>query len=150
MPPHFDPNEDRFRRFKRLMPRGSDITLIMLKGHLLIEEELDIFLENISRAPKYLSEARLSFNQRLRLMQAIALYPDDNLGRFVEGVGQLRNKLAHRAEVGNLNNAIDALLKILFEENYIEPKDARQRARFLKTALAFTCGVVNGYARGFT
>ena len=41
--------DDRFRteifeRFMRLMP-ANDLTLILLKGHLLVEEQMDKFIE---------------------------------------------------------------------------------------------------------
>ena len=149
MPSHFNPDEDRYHRYQRLMPKGLDLTLIILKGHLLIEEELDIFLQSMARAPQYLSQARLSFYQRLRLMQAVAVWPDGNVGNFVVGVGSLRNRLAHHAEVANPEATVDQLLATFFEEEYIQPKNPRERAKFLKSAFAFTIGTIHGHARAF-
>ena len=132
------------------MPRGIDPTLIILKGHLLIEEELDIFLKAISLAPSYLSGSRLTFYQQLRIMQAIANWPVDEVGEFVEGVGKLRNRLAHNVEVLDLENSLDELLRGFFRQEYVRPRDRRQRARFLKTAFAFTIGALHGFSEGFT
>jgi hypothetical protein len=53
--------EDPKRRFLRLIPKSNDLTLVVLKGHLLIEEQLDFFIERITREPKALNGARLIF-----------------------------------------------------------------------------------------
>src|SRR5688572_17947526 len=51
-------------RFRRLMPKTTDLTLLVLKGHLLIEEELQAFLEMSVKEPKALDDARLTFIQK--------------------------------------------------------------------------------------
>src|SRR5437660_7092438 len=95
--------EDSYDRYRRLMPRTQDLTLIVLKGHLLIEEQFDFFLEELSRQPKFLEQTRLTFMQKFRLTQALAgLGSRNELSIFVESINKLRNKMAHRAEIGSL------------------------------------------------
>jgi len=59
-----------YERFRRLLPlRNLEFTV--LKGHLLVEEQLQVFLEASCRHPGFLEDARLSFSQKARLTQAL-------------------------------------------------------------------------------
>src|SRR6266542_454222 len=100
--------EDAYERYRGLMPKSQDITLLVLKGHLLLEEQLDFFLEEFARNPSLLQKARLTFLQKLRLMQAFTgLSMRDELSKFVEQANIVRNQLAHSAEVGELDLKVD-------------------------------------------
>lgn len=78
---------------------GADRQVILLKGHLLIEEQLQAFIESKLRHPEAISDARFAFHQRLAL--AKALYSEPN--RFGYGwvwesiklLNSLRNLMVH-------------------------------------------------------
>jgi hypothetical protein len=59
------------RFFTHLLPAGDDLTLIVLKGHLLIEEQLNARLQDLARKPEPLSEARLRFHALSKLCMAL-------------------------------------------------------------------------------
>ena len=150
MPSHAEPREDAYQRFRRLMPKTQDLTLIVLKGHLLLEEQLQHFLDDLSRKPQALSDARLTFFQRWRLMQAITGHShSDNIVRFVDGASRLRNRLAHHAEVLELEQAVDGLLNTFYEDEFYPPVSKRQRATELRNAFALTVAMVSGFTSGF-
>jgi hypothetical protein len=144
------PNDELLARFQRLMPRSRDLTLVVLKGHLLIEEQLHEFLRVLARFPDDLERARLSFAQHRNLVQALCGYPkDDHVGRFIDAANALRNRLAHAADVDDLAVRVDTLLAAFYEEEFEPPTTDAQRATMLRHAFAYTCGVLSGFARGF-
>ena|SRR5215510_9125451 len=134
-------------RFKRLMPRSQDLTLLVLKGHLLIEEELNHFLEKASRKPALVVNDRLTYAQKLQLLKAFSGCDGEEVG-FATELNALRNTLAHRADVPNLPQRIDALLH-RFNKEVPKKLTPRQRASWFSAQLAMICGMLRGFADGF-
>ena len=98
-------------RLLRLLPKGRDLTLIILKGHLLVEEELNDFLVRCSFQPTALEDARLTFLQKLRVVRAF--YPLRQSAAewgLAEDLNRLRNKISHHAEVLDLHSLVDRLV----------------------------------------
>jgi hypothetical protein len=61
--------DDRFRRhFPR---RSNDFTLVVLKGHLLLEESVNRLLAALLSEPEAIEGANLRFYQKLCLIQAL-------------------------------------------------------------------------------
>ena len=52
---------DAFRRFLKLLPHGQDLALVILKEHLLIEEQIKLIINERVRKHESLSDARLTF-----------------------------------------------------------------------------------------
>ncbi|MGA2037715.1 MAG: hypothetical protein ABSH42_00440 [Bryobacteraceae bacterium] len=61
---------ERFQEKIGLRP-GADLQMILLKAHLLIEEELQAFIDRSVRDARLLKKARFTFAQRLILAEAI-------------------------------------------------------------------------------
>jgi hypothetical protein len=129
------------------MSRLQDLTLIVLKGHLLIEEQLEYFMDQAARAPEQLRDARLTYAQKLQLVRALSGMNGEELD-FAKAINGIRNGLAHRAEVKDLPNRIDVLLR---QHNKQVPRNLTrcQRAAWLRAQLVFVCGALNGIADGF-
>ena len=89
---------DRFQELLGLRP-GADVQMVLLKGHLLIEEQLQSYVDQVVPNKEALQEARLSFHQRLALAQALHPAPT----RFgsgwvwasVRALNVLRNQMVH-------------------------------------------------------
>ena len=62
------------KRFLEKMPRTDDLTLLVLKGHLLIEELVNSTIDALLPNPAALSAAQLDCYQRIRLL--MAMVPD--------------------------------------------------------------------------
>jgi hypothetical protein len=67
-PPEARDFEDRFRKH---LPRSSDLTLVVLKGHLLMEEQIDGLISDLLPNPDALALARPNLFFRLRLARAL-------------------------------------------------------------------------------
>ena len=135
-------NEDPIARLKRLLSRLQDLTLMILKGHLLIEEQLDHFLSELSRAPAELVAARLTYSQKLHLVCAITGVKSDVL-EFAKALNKVRNSLAHRADADDLPEQIVNMLR-RFAPDAPARLTARQRVSWLRAQIVCVCGAING------
>ncbi len=91
---------DRFSKiqatFVELFQNVDAVALVVLKGHLLIEEALDTILRKFVYHPEFLSDARLSFAQKIEIARSISLDEHNNeMWALVKAINSLRNELAH-------------------------------------------------------
>ena len=88
-----------FRRFYTLLPRTNDPTLLVLKVHLLIEEQLRQLVDERVAKPEAVSEARLDCFQVVCLCEAFCAYETGpKLWNALRKLNKLRNDLAHTLE----------------------------------------------------
>ena len=86
-------------RFERLLLTLQDTELILLKGHLLLEEQITSLIESYLMKPKGLEQARLSFAQKAHLLfclHQISITHDDL--KLILELNRIRNRLAHEAD----------------------------------------------------
>lgn len=92
----FRSHDERNQLLLDLLPKVDDITLITLKGHLLVEEALYSIVVSHCNFPKYIGEARLSFYQLSHLAKALIALPiHDSVFPAIHRLNKLRNELAH-------------------------------------------------------
>src|SRR5438105_3432514 len=85
--------DEVFKRFTRLMPAG-DLTLIVLKGHLLVEEQMDKFIEtSLGEAAAAFDSLRLPFWRKWKFAKQLhrprGLFP--KTWGSVNDLNELRN-----------------------------------------------------------
>jgi hypothetical protein len=143
-------NEDFEARFRRHLPR-SNRTLIILKGHLLMEELINEFLGEVLPNPDAVDLAKLNFATRLHLLEA--LLPKGSFSDIfdaAEKLNTLRNKLAHHLEHPQIENFTENFLRTFespdvpiceFEKEPIE--------RRLRRCISFLCGQLYGMREAF-
>src|ERR1043166_1385199 len=84
-----------------LLSCSDDLTLLTLKGHLVIENLLDTILSRLLRIPNLPVDenAKLGFYQKLKLVESAVcnLEPGPNADIFcaITKLNSVRNKLAH-------------------------------------------------------
>ena len=100
-------------RLLKFLP-SDDVTLMVLKGHLLIEEQLVSILKTRIRHSKTLEEARLTFFQRLCLAKAIG-YREENdwLWHSIRKLNSVRNDLAHKVDPAKLNVKLQEFIELV-------------------------------------
>lgn len=104
-------------RFTRLLGNVSDEMVVLLKGHLLIEEALEGIVEAAVEEPKFVREARLTFAQRLRIARAVAGHLNASAAwDAAEALNAARNKIVHLAEPPALEGLLRAFTKLCDEE----------------------------------
>lgn len=138
---------DSLERFLRYMPRSDDLTLVTLKGHLLVEEEINAILSMKLREPKALFSARLSFSQRLAVLKALSGSGADQPFRFaaIDRLNTLRNQLAHNLDPEEVERLAKMFLAQLEEPGY-EHEFAKQAiGKRMKRCIAGLCGRLAGW-----
>lgn len=104
-----------FERFMSHLPLDStDRVLVVLKGHLLVEEILREYVSAHVKHPKRLNDARFSFHHCLCLARAFS-NDDSNekLWDSIEKLNNLRNKLAHSLEPKDVDTKIKVFVELL-------------------------------------
>ena len=71
-PPISSRQVEAFRRFILPLPHGKDVDLVVLKAHLLLEEQVNAILEaRLPNASELLAEERFESYYRIKLAQSI-------------------------------------------------------------------------------
>jgi hypothetical protein len=140
--------------------RSNDVALVVLKGHLLLEESVNRVLAALLRKPEAIDGANLRFHQKLCLIRALAmegarrLDPEGpegpgSVSRMVDAAEKLntvRNRLAHHLDYPQIEAQVRDFLA-LFEEPE-DPDDPDTRAvpliRRLRQAILFICAMFEG------
>lgn len=95
--------------FLQHMPEDeADVELIILKGHLLIEQATRDFLRTRMLSPDALDGARLSSNQLFHLAEALCFPNPDPawLWGMARRLNKIRNHLSHRLEAEKLGELV--------------------------------------------
>jgi hypothetical protein len=102
-----------FQRYGQHMPKTDDVTLIVLKGHLLIEEALGDLAEQVLPHPEYLGKANLSFHKLACVVRAaVPNRSDDIAWELILSISSFRNDLAHNLESSQRQARLNALFEI--------------------------------------
>jgi len=93
-----DHSQEDFRKFWEHIPWASqNEMLIILKGHLLVEDILREYCASEVKFPAELEKAKLTFTQVAQLVRAIQKYPPPQwVWGAIFKLNALRNKLAHK------------------------------------------------------
>ena len=152
-PNHQQDNENKIDRLGRLFSHLEDLTLIVLRGHLLIEELLNEILESICDAPKYIENANLSFFQKIQLCRSFqrrnvkGVLIDDDPWESLVVLNTLRNKLAHNLEPSGINERVDDFIFSRFnKKRMVAFKNGKDRIAGLKKEILVIYGYFCGYA----
>jgi hypothetical protein len=94
------------------LPISHDPTLMILRGHLLVEEQLNAAVALRVAEPKYLVDARLEFDQLLCIAKAIYFKTEHSwVWGGIKKLNLLRNLLAHNLNPPNLDAKANELVK---------------------------------------
>jgi len=139
--------EMKMRIIKHL-PYDGDIETIILKGHLLIEEVLNVLLRSVSVNSSAMSAANLSFYKLASVAKAI--FYEDRMSMIWEAIfeiNSLRNALAHKLEIPDWNQRLEKFALVASEG----ADDAKQLMlenpeRQMTGCIEFICGALVGIA----
>ena len=88
-----------FRKFYKLLPRSKDVSLVILKLHLLVEEQVRAFVDERLQDKEALEDAKLEAHQAICLAEALSsedIHP--NVWEAARKLNGLRNHIAHTLE----------------------------------------------------
>jgi len=118
---------EKMVRFMKHLPSGADHTLVVLKGHLLIEELLTELLKeklNRNNPLRIKIDSNAMFAQKLNLCWAIVQGDIKfEIWTFLKELNSIRNKMAHSVEPQGISEKIEAFTKMVSShEHYLMPK----------------------------
>jgi uncharacterized protein YutE (UPF0331/DUF86 family) len=129
----------------------EDLTLIILKGHLLVEAALVDICARLLANPAALEEENVRFSTRLNLVQA--LLDDDilpeNIWHALRHLNRIRNALAHNLEPKNIEAMLCQFFKQLDEfEDFASLRDDKEGIpNRLTGCIAFLSGVLSNIGK---
>lgn len=86
----------------------NDTSLIILKGHLLVEEEINELLDVLLNKPIALKNGDFNFFQKFCILQAVIdpQYLSQKDWQAIKQLNNLRNKLAHNLEPKGIKDIV--------------------------------------------
>jgi len=122
-------------RFLEKMPRTDDLTLLVLKGHLLIEELISSTIDGLLPNPDALSAVQLTCFARIRLL--MSMLPDDEIREgTLEAFG-------HMLDPPQIEDHIGAFIGMV--ERRMQPESTAKDIPLperLARAICFLCGQI--------
>ena len=138
------------KRIQAQLPRSRDPVLLVLKGHLLVEEQLDRLIAAGCVRAEELDDARLTFSQKVSIASAMSRSFRDRDKRFVERLNTMRNKMAHRLDGYSLEQELNDVLRAYdpaeFAERGVAGLSLLRRLGYLRRMVGITCGFLAGAA----
>lgn len=121
---------EAFRRFYGLLPQSDDASLVILKLHLLVEEQVRAFVDERLRNPDMLKVARLDCHQVICLAESLS---EEGIvhdyWEIARKLNELRNKIAHNLESSGVVERMRNINSMLNRD----PKGPVSPAEVLKT-----------------
>lgn len=125
----------------KLLPNSSDIELVVLKGHLAIEEFMYLALQDHVQDFKWIKEARLSFNQLVCILRSMNKMEGLNDAySAILALNSIRNKCAHSLRGEGINAPIAKLRHTL---PYISEKHENSDIQFIKSAVGHIISMIS-------
>jgi uncharacterized Rmd1/YagE family protein len=118
-------HERNLERFTEQMSQVDALALVVLKGHLLLEEQLERILGTFVFHPEHLEAARLSFAQKVSLARSISLDEHENsMWELILAVNAMRNELAHALHSEKREKRFERLKALYMAENDVSAEEA--------------------------
>ncbi len=127
---------DAARRFFTLLPRDQDLTLVILKGHLLIEEQVRQIIDERVKKPDALTDARLSCSQAICIAESFFSEEEKYIWNAFKKLNKIRNELAHKTEPIGVDDRIDDFVESVSWGDYVEDRQERIEYALMKLFLA--------------
>jgi hypothetical protein len=133
-------------RFTAHVREFDEAAMVLLKGHLVIEELLNEIIGRGVYHPDLMP--RLDFSKKIQLARSMSLREqDDEMWKALVAVNELRNVLAHSLDPQRRKSKLDSLLAICRQcaapKEVFKPEDPEQ------VHLAFACTFVYGFLSTF-
>jgi len=109
------------------LPDDGDRSLIVLKGHLILEEELNRILAAAVSSPEHVAKARLRFSQLAEITKAHYFTQEQSwLWGAISKLNDIRNDYAHSLEPEKVDDKVHGFVQLVesklgrSEENFEE------------------------------
>lgn len=134
------------------MPKGNKLDLIILKGHLLIEEIISRIIEIFVPHSSLLRQANLRFYQKLFIARSMCWEKHNNeIWKMIKDLNMLRNKLSHSLEPEkfeeNLNNLLNLCHNSISEFPGTKNIKKMKKADQLRFLIVYCIGFLDSFEK---
>lgn len=140
-------SENQWARYQAMLPKSDDVSLVVLKSHLIIEEMLYAIAVEHCANPDELAKARLTFAQLLHMVCALTKIPVmEACSPAIGLLNTIRNSLVHNLEPKELESRLYALQKMCeptdgeYPPNYVK---STELPRIAESCICFLIGGLN-------
>jgi hypothetical protein len=149
---HNDQQKSFIERFAEHLSKVDELTLVVLKGHLLLEESLDKIITTFVFHPEQLADAWLTFAQRVAIARSMSLDEFGNtMWELILAINALRNDLAHSLNSPRRLNRLARVKELYFRECVDLPDIEHDRLlkdqHIISLALALSYGFLEGFQK---
>jgi tRNA(Phe) wybutosine-synthesizing methylase Tyw3 len=126
----------------------DELTLVILKGHLVIEEQLERIITTFVFHPSYIEESNLRFAQKVAIARSMSLdEPANPLWELIVAINALRNELAHVLTDEKRKQKLARVKNLYFEANAAMAEEDRKCAdhEVASFAVAFCLGFLTKF-----
>lgn len=112
----FEEFKQKQNQYFKHIKKKKDLDLIILKGHLIVEERINEVLEKKLKPNLFKKVKDLRFPTRLVLLQIVVNF-DKTFDQFFEAVEKLnglRNKMAHNLESPELEKRVKEVVNLMY------------------------------------
>jgi len=127
---------DAVRRLLTLLPRGQDLTSVILKGHLLIEEQVRQIIDERVKKPDALKDANFDCYQAICIAESFFSEKEEYIWKAFKKLNKIRNELAHKTEPIGVDDRIDDFVESVSWGDYVEDRQERIEYALMKLFLA--------------
>jgi hypothetical protein len=118
------------------------LALIVVKGHLVLEEQLERILGTFVLHREHLEAARLSFAQKVSLARSVSLDEHKNsIWELILAVNALRNELAHALNSEKRNTKFDRLKSLYMAANDVSADESAALEQHVLASFAIALSV---------
>jgi len=128
--------DDAFQEYLNHMPKDNDPLLLVLKGHLLIEQQLGGILAVAIPSVEYLELGKRKFIEKLRLCRSFARTQQASPAwELMLAINTLRNAYAHSLEPPDLQTKTDRVINLAMASHRSSFKQGDSSTTRLRIAL---------------
>ena len=132
------------------LPEEKGFEYIVLKGHLLAEEEMLNYIDRAMPNSTPIIEGRFSFYQLVQIVEAMRPVGADSwLWESLRKLNRLRNAMAHNLQPQGLERKADELAKIVARHTSLDIFSSKSdKKKTLKSAITLIVGSVYALPQG--
>lgn len=143
-------SQEYFLKLKAHLPLVKDPTVVILRGHLLVEEIMEEIITAGLEDTSAIKDARLTFYQKFCIAKGIVGCKRDHYTwKPIEELNRLRNMISHKLPDVALAKKLDTVLRAYFPGDFDEiPADIYSKSKALRKGIIFHCAYLHGIVTG--
>jgi hypothetical protein len=136
--------DDFYKEFSKHLTQIDELANVILRGHLLVENDLDAVIRATFFYPEYI-KGRVSFERKSQIARAMALRTQkEAVWETLTALNELRNEVAHKREAKARKAKMDQLRKACLKQ--IKPeKAAEHRNDSDREIVIMSCALCSGF-----